>query len=606
MDEDRLQLIDAARAVCGELKLRKDFSAGGVGAAVRTADGNVYTGVCIDLGCGLGFCAEVAAIAEMLKNRETHIAAVVAVSGRRIMPPCGRCRETMAQIDARNFNCRVIVDEDRDVPLQELLPAHWVDDGLGTRQGSECAAGPAVPSGPRDVIETAESHTATRAGRTPEGPDEPDRLEREIQAQRDFNAVQVIYRNGAPHTDARGKMMMRYEPERSFFQIGLWGAPLPGAAHGREHDWAVLKDAGFNTVWPWPGPKEAALEAAKRLDLHLILMDPLGDDEMATLGRDERVLGNVWKDEPTGSLGTVDMDKLFTEFQDYKKKANSVAPELLVFVNEAHWIMSPAKSWWVRWNTAGDVSCHDNYPMLVFRHQVRSIGADPFGIPQSVSLATAVNNELKPVWLIVGPFTHPKPPGPFPNRFPSPVQLRAQIYAGLIHGATGIIYVTWDTFVCRDFGVIGMSPDPQVTYVSAAGETDSPRATPATPMELVQSKALWEAAVRINGELEQLTPALLSPSAGRDVEYRVRIVGRAVTDMPIRCLLKSHPDGGYVLLTVNLDDAVLNVTHTFPQGIERLEPLFENRHMHEFNPQTDSFAQTYDPFETHVFRVYLK
>ena len=51
------------------------------------AKGNIYTGICIDLSSGLGFCAEVAAIAEMLKQRETQIAQVVAVSGNRILPP---------------------------------------------------------------------------------------------------------------------------------------------------------------------------------------------------------------------------------------------------------------------------------------------------------------------------------------------------------------------------------------------------------------------------------------------------------------------------------------------------------------------------------------
>lgn len=141
MNEARSQLIEAARAVCGEFTLGQDFSAGGVGAAIRTANGNVYTGVCIDLGSGLGFCAEVAAIAEMLKNRERHIAAVVAVSGQRIIPPCGRCRETMAQVDARNLNCRVIVAEDRDVSLRELLPRHWLNaEGIAAQEAKGDAA----------------------------------------------------------------------------------------------------------------------------------------------------------------------------------------------------------------------------------------------------------------------------------------------------------------------------------------------------------------------------------------------------------------------------------------------------------------------------------
>ena len=128
MNEAGLKLIEAAGSVCGHFALRDEFSAGGVGAAILTADGNVYSGICIDLGCGLGFCAEVAAIAEMLKNRETHIVCAVAVSGSTILPPCGRCRETMAQIDLRNLDARIIVAEDEDVSLRELLPRHWLPD----------------------------------------------------------------------------------------------------------------------------------------------------------------------------------------------------------------------------------------------------------------------------------------------------------------------------------------------------------------------------------------------------------------------------------------------------------------------------------------------
>lgn len=127
MKDTRSILVEAAKAVCGTFKLRDDFSAGSVGAALLTAKGTVYTGICIDLASGLGFCAEVAAIAEMLKARETHVLAVVALTDTgEIIPPCGRCRETLAQIDPRNFECTIILDRDREVPLRELLPEHWL------------------------------------------------------------------------------------------------------------------------------------------------------------------------------------------------------------------------------------------------------------------------------------------------------------------------------------------------------------------------------------------------------------------------------------------------------------------------------------------------
>ena len=127
MKQTREKLIEAARAICRDFPLQDKFSAGGVGAAIRTADNHIYIGICIDLGSGLGFCAEIAAIAEMLKHRETQIETVVAVSGQRILPPCGRCRETMAQIDARNMDSRIIVGEDREVFLRDLLPQHWLN-----------------------------------------------------------------------------------------------------------------------------------------------------------------------------------------------------------------------------------------------------------------------------------------------------------------------------------------------------------------------------------------------------------------------------------------------------------------------------------------------
>lgn len=127
MTKRNLQLIQAARSICKSFKLRQGFIAGEVGAALRTIAGNVYTGICVDLGCGVGFCAEVAAIAEMLKNRETQIESIVAVRGNQIMPPCGRCRETMAQLDGRNFESRIIIGEDQEVTLKELLPKHWLE-----------------------------------------------------------------------------------------------------------------------------------------------------------------------------------------------------------------------------------------------------------------------------------------------------------------------------------------------------------------------------------------------------------------------------------------------------------------------------------------------
>jgi cytidine deaminase len=124
-------LIRLAQSVLGEFPLADDgLSAGSVGAALRTRSGNVYTGICLDFACGIGFCAEHAAVAEMLKARETEIEMIVAVAEGVILPPGGRCRELLAQVDRRNLETQVILPGGRMRPLRELLPEHWMAEAV--------------------------------------------------------------------------------------------------------------------------------------------------------------------------------------------------------------------------------------------------------------------------------------------------------------------------------------------------------------------------------------------------------------------------------------------------------------------------------------------
>ena len=117
------QLIAAATALVGEFRTSDDCVAGGVAAAILSRTGRVYTGVCVDTQCGMGFCAEHAAVAEMLKARESEIALVVAVNSAGIAgAPCGRCRELMWQLSPGNRETRVIVAPGHTVTLAELLP----------------------------------------------------------------------------------------------------------------------------------------------------------------------------------------------------------------------------------------------------------------------------------------------------------------------------------------------------------------------------------------------------------------------------------------------------------------------------------------------------
>jgi cytidine deaminase len=121
------KLVDIAfELTSGIVTNTKSCEYGGVGAAILTKKHKIYTGISLDNACGIGFCAEHAAVAEMLKNNETEILLCVAVTKRnKILPPCGRCRELLYQINKENLKANIIVDLDKVVTLGDLFPMQW-------------------------------------------------------------------------------------------------------------------------------------------------------------------------------------------------------------------------------------------------------------------------------------------------------------------------------------------------------------------------------------------------------------------------------------------------------------------------------------------------
>lgn len=120
------ELYQQAKAVLNPRKLSASAEAGGVGAALLSASGKVYTGVCIDIACSIGFCAEHAAAAAMVTAGESQVLKMIAVNwDGRIMPPCGRCREFISQLHDDNCNTAVMISEDVILTLQDLLPYDW-------------------------------------------------------------------------------------------------------------------------------------------------------------------------------------------------------------------------------------------------------------------------------------------------------------------------------------------------------------------------------------------------------------------------------------------------------------------------------------------------
>ena len=130
MDECWSRLYDAARAVLNPRKISEWMEAGGVAAAVEAESGRIYTGVCVDGACTLGVCAERNAIFNMITNGESRIKRVIAVGwDGKAMPPCGACRELMAQLmpkDYRGIDIMLNNEKNEIVTLGALTPSWWI------------------------------------------------------------------------------------------------------------------------------------------------------------------------------------------------------------------------------------------------------------------------------------------------------------------------------------------------------------------------------------------------------------------------------------------------------------------------------------------------
>lgn len=130
MDSLWKKMYSAAKAVQNQRKISDHIEAGGVSAAILSASGKIYTGVCVDTCCTLGICAERNAIFHMLTEGENAIERVLA-----IMPdgkngaPCGACRELMVQLMPETYkDVEIMLDYENEIiiKLEKLTPQWWI------------------------------------------------------------------------------------------------------------------------------------------------------------------------------------------------------------------------------------------------------------------------------------------------------------------------------------------------------------------------------------------------------------------------------------------------------------------------------------------------
>lgn len=123
MTADSEALIEAAREI--QARAHVPYSNYRVGAALETADGDVYVGCNIEnANYSNSLHAEEVALAEAITEGHEEFARIAVSSGRRDgVTPCGMCRQTLAEFCGGEFP--VLCDEGesvREYTLGELLP----------------------------------------------------------------------------------------------------------------------------------------------------------------------------------------------------------------------------------------------------------------------------------------------------------------------------------------------------------------------------------------------------------------------------------------------------------------------------------------------------
>ena len=142
MSEESLQqLLETAKTA--RLQSIAPFSNFLVGAAVKTADGRVYTGCNVESASyGLTVCAERVAIWKALSEGERDFSelAIVADTGS-LTPPCGTCRQIIWEF-AKNATIVLgnLRGETQIVSIRDLLPRAF--DARFLKQAAEDAKGP--------------------------------------------------------------------------------------------------------------------------------------------------------------------------------------------------------------------------------------------------------------------------------------------------------------------------------------------------------------------------------------------------------------------------------------------------------------------------------
>lgn len=414
------------------------------------------------------------------------------------------------------------------------------------------------------------------------------------------DAPQVMYRDGVPHLDRNGRVRVGYDAQRSFLPLGLYHGlnyldSLDPDSGRLPAPFGEFRKAGFTYVHTNKALSQAYLDRLHRFGLRMVKSEARPEDAQRFAGHPAMLGWDVF-DEPDSDGSFAAYPGRFEAFARFRDGIRAHDPVRPIFVNTVAWIHAghQNRAWWIKWHQAGDLSCHDNYPIVHAKAPTETLTDPQWGqsIPETVALAVQSTGERKPVWAILQAY------GQLAGgrwRFPSPTEVRCMAYAAVVHGATGLCWFSLDVDdVRRNATGWGISPAPLPTYnADAAGHV-------ADDACLADIRRLWSAVARTNHEIAALREYLFAPTSGE--RYRVYVRGESASETPVHTLLK-QAGGRWLLITVNLDNAPLELRLVFPMrmGVTGARQLFGEREHLTFQRGRLEFRA--EPFGVGVYEL---
>jgi ferric-dicitrate binding protein FerR (iron transport regulator) len=345
----------------------------------------------------------------------------------------------------------------------------------------------------------------------------------------------------------------------AFFPIGVW-TQSPAFA-------AKYRDAGINLyIQLWEGPTERQLTTLRQAGMQVVC----GQNEVALRHRDDPTIAAWILDDGPDNAQPLPDGKGYgppmtpeAVMRKYEAcvRADPTRPVVVNFGQGVAWdgwygrgVRANHPEDYVTYAKACDIASFAIYPVTHPRPEI----AGRLGyVAQGVERLLKWTGGRKPVWSFVEGSRIES------DRKPTPAQVRAEAWLGIIHGSTGLVYFVHEW-------------KPRVTDHA-----------------LLEDPELLAAVTALNRQIRSLAPVLNSPTVKGEVS-----VGSGSGGVPVGALVK-RCDGALYVFAAALREGSAVATFTVPAG-SLAEVLGEGR---EIEIRQGRFSDAFKPWDVHLYRI---